>query len=343
MKFGIWLIAVALAGCAAERFENPVIDADWPDPAFWQVDGHLYSVATGLETIRTSEDGINWRDTGIAPLSPAAREKLVGISRCIWAPCVKKIGGKWILYISSFIDDVDCRVSAFVSTSPTGPFEYASEVVNGPGLGIVNAIDPYILENEGTIWMFFGSCQGGIHRVRLTDDGLAIRPGEKPVHVAGLGSVWKDGKRVNSWGWPGTWEGSYLHHHDGWWYLFFSGGKYNDNSYHLMVGRSRTLDGVFLNREGEKLTDAKAKPILYSDKGDRFFGPGHNGEVIKSVDGREYMYFHSHDANRENRDERPTFLQELKWDKDGWPYFEGGKPLQYERKFIISESVLSGS
>ena len=329
------------SGCASvgrgADFANPVIAEDWPDPAFWHVDGKYYSVATMLRKIRVSDNAIDWEDTGIDPLTPAARAKLNSVTTNLWAPCVLKIGDNWVLYISLFVDDADCRVAALTSKSPTGPFEYAAEVVNGKKLGILNAIDPYIFKDEsGTVWMFFGSCQDGIHRVRLTDDGLAIRPGEKPVHVAGRRSPWdKDGKMVKIWGEPGTWEGSFLVKRGGWWYFFFSGGIFCDHTYHLMVGRSRKVDGVFVNRDGEPLTEAKAKPILMSDKGDRLYGPGHNGEIVRTDDGRDFMFFHCHDT-RFPKDDRPTYLQELLWDCDGWPYFEDDKPKLRDSRFVAT-------
>lgn len=324
--------ALATAGCATTAedlgtFTNPVIAADWPDPAIYCQDGVYYSVATMLSTVRRSTNLIDWEDTGIDPLSKAARAKLHTISKNLWAPCVVKLNGKWVLYISLFISDFDCRVEALVSDSPTGPFEYAAEVVNGPAVKILNTIDPFVLEADGKVWMFVGSCADGIHRVELTADGLAAKPGAKYVHVAGRRNP---GRRI--WGEPGTWEGSYLLRRRGWWYLFFSGGIYSDHTYHLMVGRSRTIDGVFLNREGRPLTEGAAKPILCSGKGDKFYGPGHNGDVFTSADGRDWMFYHSHDTAFPKQ-ARPTLLQELKWTADDWPCFENDRPKLVERRF----------
>lgn len=327
---------LATAGCTSwgpadlGTFTNPVIAADWPDPAIYCENGVFYSVATGLATVRTSTNLIDWTDTKIDPLSPAARAKLLSISKNLWAPCVVKLEGRWVLYISLFISDPDCRVEALVSDSPTGPFEYAGEVVNGKAVGIQNTIDPFVVKAEdGKVWMFVGSCADGIHRVELTADGLAAKPDAKYVHVAGRRNP---GRRI--WGEPGTWEGSYLLKRNGWWYFFFSGGIYCDHTYHLMVGRSRTIDGVFVNREGQPLTAGQAKPILLSDKGDKFFGPGHNGEVFTSEDGRDFMFFHSHDTAFP-QDARPTLLQELKWGADGWPYFENDRPKLTETRFRV--------
>lgn len=326
------------AGCAtkgdcAPLFTNPVISVDWPDPALWRgPDGTFYSVATGLRTIRSSRNLFDWTDTGIAPLSPAAATRLRGISKNWWAPCVKPLGGKWVLYISHLNTDVDCTVSALVSDGPTGPFEFVRTIIDGKALKIENTIDPFVVETEGRVWMFFGSDQDGIHRVELTSDGLQVKAGAAPVHVAGIR---KKVPGKSQWGEQGCWEGTYLHPHGGKWYLFCSGGRYDLGTYHLVVGRSDRIDGVFLDREGNPMAKGLARPMLYSEEGDKFIGPGHNGEVFESVDGREWMFFHAHDAAFKDPRARPTLLQELKWTADGWPYFEGGKPKLHETRFVV--------
>ena len=59
------------APCGAnDTFINPVIAADWPDPAVWKDGSWYYSVATMLRTIRRSRDLMDWEDARIDPLTP---------------------------------------------------------------------------------------------------------------------------------------------------------------------------------------------------------------------------------------------------------------------------------
>ena len=314
-------------------FENPVIPVDWPDPAIYRGEhGMYYSVATMLRTVRMSSNLIEWTDTGVMPLSANALTKLNKISKNWWAPCVKLLSGKYVLYISHFNTDVDCSISVLVANNPTGPFEFVRTLLDGKKLGIENMIDPFVVADAGRVWLFAGSNQDGLHRLELTEDGLLLKPGTKPVHVAGIR---KKVPGKSQWGEAGCWEGTYLHPHGGKWYLFASGGRFDIGTYHLLVGRADTIDGVFYDREGNPLTAGLAKPILFSEDGDRFSGPGHNGEVFTSVDGREWMFFHAHDAALPNKGDRPTLLQELKWTDDGWPYFEGGKVQLKQERFLI--------
>ena len=158
-----------------------------------------------------------------------------------------------------------------------------------------------------------------IHRVELSADGLSV----KPVHVAGVRRPADKMKHA--------WEGSYLHFRKGWWYLFVSGGHYGDHTYYLTVGRSRRIDGEFQDSKGRPMTDGLAEPILSSGEGDFFYGPGHNGEIFTSADGRDYIFYHAH-ARSFKPSERPTLLQELLWSEDGWPRFKDDRPQKTVRK-----------
>ena len=116
-----------------------------------------------------------------------------------------------------------------------------------------------------------------------------------------------------------------------WWYLFASSGEYNNGTYAIVVGRARHLTDDFTDRTGRLMKEGFAETILRSRPGDRFYGPGHNGEIFSSPSGRTYMVYHCHDRELtpyrpHGYNPRPFFLQEILWDSDGWPYFETGRP-----------------
>lgn len=71
------------------------------------------------------------------------------------------------------------------------------------------------------------------------------------------------------------------------------------------------------------MTDGSATDVLKTKIGDRFFGPGHNGEIT-TIDGRDYIPFHCHIAGERTKD-RSLFVSELTWDADGCPYVENVK------------------
>ena len=304
-------------------FANPVIAVDWPDPTIWEADGTYYTVATGMRTIRTSTDLVHWTDSGKAPLSAEARSSAAAQGRNFWAPDVVRIGDRWMLYLTCYNSDKDCGIFAFSSLTPDGPFEFIGKITHSKDTGIKDTIDPEVLRDpdSGQLWLFFGSV-GSMHRVKLNPQGTGVAEGAVYEHVAGL-KIDDNPSRTM------VFEGAYLHRHGGWWYLFVSGGNYGDGSYKIRCGRSKTLDGKFLDNDGRPMTEGHAKLLLSSDPEDTFYGPGHNGEIFTDATGQDYMLFHCHSRDSQSR-ARFTFLQRLYWGQDGWPYFETGKVLAEE-------------
>ncbi|MCF0176790.1 MAG: DUF2961 domain-containing protein [Bacteroidales bacterium] len=308
-----------------ENFGNAVIPFNWPDPTIWQADGKFYTVATGINTILESTNLVNWKNMRRRPLTEEAAQSVRSLSKKVWAPDMVRIGDKWMLYLTLYGTGAeDSRIGAFSSDSPTGPWKFESVITDSKDTGIKDTIDPEVVADPATgkLWLFFGSI-GKVHRVELDRTGTALAKKAKYVHVAGV-----DGDSDHSR--EKVFEGSYLHQHDGWWYLFASKGQYWSHTYGIVVGRSRTLDGVFLDREGRPMTEGYGTLILGSDKGDRFYGPGHNGEIFTDATGQDYMLFHCHDKKAESSGVRHTLLQRIFWGEDGWPYFDGGKVAETE-------------
>jgi len=333
----LFFIEVSVTACSTERssqdecskFNNPVTSFDWPDPTVWYSDGHYYSVATGVGTILTSTDMVNWKKMNSAPLKRSALEIIRKHGSHFWAPDVVKVGEKWMMYLTCYNSDIDCSIAALSSDYAYGPFEWVGIITSSKDTGIKDTIDPEVVydEKQSKLWLFFGSV-GRIHRVQLSDDGCSLARGAEYVPVAGL-SIEMDKTRGK------VFEGSYLFYHGGFWYLFVSSGNYNDSSYRIKVGRSASLDGEFLDKEGKRMLDGHASTVLSSEDGDRFYGPGHNGEIFTDQRGQHYIFFHCHDK-MSNSQSRFTFLQRIFWDTDGWPYFETGKPKYEETAPVIS-------
>lgn len=303
-------------GYAQVDVRNPVTSHDWADPTVWQAgDGYYYSMATGGGRLIRSSDLREWQRTDISPFDEQTWSRLHQIGNHLWAPDVTMVDGSRIAYVTMYRSAEDASIVALKEVTP-GHFEYAATLTQGKVTGILDTIDPEAVTDgkTGRVWLFFGSI-GGIHRVELTKDGLAIKPDAKYEHVAGV-TMHEDGSRMR------VFEGSYLYRRKGYWYLFVSAGWYNNASYHLCVGRSRKLTGTFRDREGHDMRLGYATTILSSQEGDRFFGPGHCGEIITLPDGKDYITYHCHDKEMDGGNPRPMMLQQISWDNDGWPFFE---------------------
>ncbi|MBR0503878.1 MAG: family 43 glycosylhydrolase [Kiritimatiellae bacterium] len=319
------LPAVAQGGVA---FTNPVWRADAPDPTCWRADDGYYLTSTARALLK-STDLVHWQKVRDDFLAPGERARIKRDWRGIWAPDVARIGNAWNLYVSYWNGAENTAIAVYTCDRPEGPFTNGVIVTDGRVTGIRDTIDPdAVVDPEtGKTWLFFGSV-GKVHRVELTADGRALAPGAAYVHVAGLND--RDPKsRPHR---RHVFEGTYLYHRGDWWYLFASSGEYNHGTYAVVVGRARHLTDDFTDRAGRLMKEGFAETILRSRRGDRFYGPGHNGEIFTAPSGRTYMIYHCHDRaatpyQPHGYNPRPLFLQEVLWDADGWPYFETGRPV----------------
>lgn len=313
----VFLVSL-LAG--AQQVKNPVWHRNWPDPTIWQGDdGRYYCIATSPRRCLVSDDLFNWNLSDITPIDPESWQTVTAVSHHLWAPDVTTVGDRRLMYITLYNSAEDSSIGVLTETLP-GRFRFNGIITKGSETGIEDTIDPEVVTDPqtGQVWMFFGSV-GGIHRVELAPDGLSLKEGSRYEHVAGQ-TVHQCPDRSK------VFEGSYLHWHRGYWYLFVSSGFYGNHTYQLQVGRSKELTGQFLNREGKPMTEGYATPVLHSDEGDNFFGPGHCGEIFTAADGNEYIFYHCHVRNSRNPNHRPMFMSRIQWDQDEWPYVEGGKP-----------------
>ena len=327
-------------------FSNPVFAHDWADPDVWQGDdGNYYTFSTagakysgGLGKFLCSEDMVRW-DTipdYVWTLETLAQLKKYGDN--IWAPQVVKIKGQWLMYVSCYTSESKSAIAVLTLDSKTfptgdgahGPWSFHSVLTQSSVSKINDTIDPFVVEDPetGKVWMFFGGVDK-VYRVELASDGLSLAE-ENPTytHVAGL-KYSEDHSREK------VFEASSLYYHDGYWYLFVSAGLYSDYSYSLKVGRSETLTGDFVDKNGNSLKDGIATKILSTSKSSTdFWGPGHNGGIFKDIEGRTYMYYHCHakdvPVTVAGYTPRALMLQQMFWGENGWPYFKGGKPVGTE-------------
>ena len=312
------LLFASAVATQAQEIANPVWQNSWPDPTIWQAeDGNYYSLCTGLRRTLISKDLFHWDVIERSVVSKEAWSKMREYGQYFWAPDIVTINGQRLMYITLYNSAKDSSIAVLKEVSPN-KFEFHDIVTRSIETGIIDTIDAEVVKDKksGKVWLFFGSI-GKIHRVELTRDGLGIKKGAKYTHAAGL-SKKESRSRAK------VFEGCYLHRHNGYWYMFVSAGWYNDHTYKLLVGRSRKLTGIFRDREGRPMTEGYATPVIVSEKGDFFYGPGHCGEIF-TKDNREYIFYHCHNKGTEHRF-RPLMLQEIKWDSYGWPYVEGGKP-----------------
>lgn len=311
-------------------YTNPVWAHDWPDPTVWKADdGYFYSLSTNCEVTIRSKDLAHWEDAHIDPFDKDTKAKLQAAGWNLWAPDVTTVNGKRLCYVACYNGAADASICVTEETDEPNHFKFVGILTQGKNTGIADTIDPEVVVDEetGKVWLFFGSI-GRIHRIELTSDGKALKEGAEYIPVAGLKSE-QDPTRVK------VLEGSYLYKHGDYWYLFASSGWYYNETYLMRVGRSKSLEGDFVDKYGNSLLTGIASQMIYSTS--RFYGPGHNGEIIEDKLGRFFITYHCHDKQTDNGNSRPMFLQELFWGKDGWPYLGNDGRVVLEAEVPVFE------
>ena len=305
------LLLSMAAAAQTSTYRNPVIDRSAPDPTVLRADdGTFYLYST--EDVRnlpiySSRNLVDWKFVGTA-FNEQSRPQWLPDGG-IWAPCINRIGSKYVLYYSKSVwgGEWDAGIGVATSSSPTGPFTDCGNMFVSRGIGIQNCIDPFYIEDGGRKYLFWGSFRG-IYGAELTDDGLKLKPGVKPQQVAGT-----------------FMEATYIKRRGGYYYLFGSAGTCCDgerSTYRVTVGRSRSLFGPYTDRQGRPLLDNHYEVVLHRNQ--RVIGPGHNAEFVSDAEGNDWMLYHGFSADTPDEG-RKVWLDRIDW-VDGWPHIMGNVP-----------------
>ncbi len=332
-----WAAAAAPAG--GTSYVNPVSRSfadTFADPAVIRgKDGWWYSYGTSDPLregegrshripIARSHDLVDWEHIGDA-FSDATLPSWAEPTAGIWAPDIRYVDGEWRMYYvvtETKVSPVegDNAIGMATAPSPAGPWTDSGAPVVGPrpapGGGYLWTFDPAaVTDTDGSQWLFYGSYFGGIHVVRLDDEGR---------HAVGAPTMVAIDNKF---------EGAYVIRRDGWWYLFASTANCcagPTTGYSVQVGRSRDLRGPYVDREGTPLTISRAggTPTLIQN-GNRWIGAGHNA-VVTDLAGQDWIVYHAIDPADPYLDgtsginERPMLLDRLDW-IDGWPQVRAGR------------------
>lgn len=280
------------------------------DPVIIAASGkyYIYSTGEGLP-IHESSDLVHWRLTGSAFLQKPDWVKTTAESdpNGLWAPDLSFFNGQYHLYYaaSSFGSRNSCIGHA---TSPSlDPLAWADHgsVICSTTDDDWNAIDPAaVVDQAGGAWLAFGSFWSGLKVMPLDSDGNVVGTAMTSLATRSNQAV----------------EASYIIHHGDSYYLFESVDfccRGVDSTYKIMVGRSASITGPYVDRDGTPLLAGGGTLILQGDT--RWKGPGHN--AILHTDAGDYNIYHSYDADAGGA---PTLrISEMTWTSDGWPVSAG--------------------
>jgi len=277
---------------------------------------YLFATGQGIVS-RSSADKIFWVAGPKVFANPPAwtTNAVPGFTGTFWAPDVLYFSNRYHLYYS--VSTFGSQISAIglvtnPTLDPTDPnylwTDQGPVITSTNGLAY-NTIDPCMAwDASGKLWLCFGSYWNGIYITQLDPaTGLRITPNSPTYRLADSGSI----------------EASYIFRQGNYYYLFCNWGSCCDgvdSTYNIRVGRSTSITGPYLDRNGVDL--ANGGGTLFMRASGKYSGPGHVG--ILSEGGALFLTHHYYDANSwdsgYNAYGTPRFaMLPLSWTADGWP------------------------
>ncbi len=321
LNFILVFFAIAVLGCKAQSKQMIV-----HDPVAIEADGKYYMFGTGpgIES-GVSDDIVNWTkytSQVFDPMPDWFKKEVPNFNGHIWAPDIIYRNGKYYLYYS--ISSFGSNLSAIgVATNTTLDrnnkdskwVDHGIVVRSYPGRDNWNAIDPNIIFDENDVpWMSFGSFWGGLKIVKLNDDLISLaEPQEWYTIAARPRNLGTDEAEAGN----GAIEGPFIIKKDEYYYMFVSFDlccRGAESTYHVRVGRSESVTGPYLDRDGVPMTQGGGTLVIEGD--DDFYAIGHNS--VYDFGGTHYMFSHGYDAHDNGLPKLLVHI--LGWDEAGWPF-----------------------
>jgi arabinan endo-1,5-alpha-L-arabinosidase len=272
-------------------------------------DGGYILAGTGNNLVlATSTDRTAWRSAGtVFPGGATWTTSYTGGSATLWAPDISYHNGQYYLYYAASTFGSN-KSAIFLATSPTG----ASGSWTNRGLVIAtsssnnyNAIDPNLfVDSSGRWWLTLGSFWTGIKEIAL-DPSTGLRSSSDT-------SVRSIATRTTA---SGAVEAPFLFQHGGYYYLWTSWDvccQGASSTYRIMVGRSTSPTGPFVDRNGTPLTSNGGTQVLAGHGS--IHGPG--GQSVIADSDADVLFYHYYADNGAAL----LGINLIGYDSAGWPF-----------------------
>jgi len=287
------------------------------DPVIAHETDTYYVFSTGsLIPFICSKDKVVWEFCGrVFEKNPPWTREINPNLVDIWAPDISFYNNQWHLYyaVSTFgSQNSAIGLATNVTLDPKSPdYEWVDqgEVLRSHPGDQWNAIDPnLVLDENDEPWLVWGSFWHGIWTRKIDKSTGQLDANDSTYHHLA--------DRSTGPGDTSAIEGPFIISREGKWYLFVSFDQCCqgvDSTYNVHVGRSDTLTGPYVDREGVPLTEGGGTLIL-SAYG-QWKGPGHNGILFEN--GIYWIVYHAYDAKQIGISK--LRIESISWDASGWP------------------------
>ena len=306
-----------------------------PVMAFEDSTYHIFATGMGIQHM-TSTDRKNWtvyKEPVMSVIPKWTHDSVPGFEHHVWAPDVIKWHGKWWMAYSCSTFGKNGSTIGLLSTKKLASGIWNDEgciVTSREGRDNWNAIDPnFVIDDNDQPWLVWGSFWDGIQVIRL-DTTMHVAKGEKSRTIARRFNLTSEESKnalpinpnppknpTSDFAGPNAIEAPFIFKHNGWYYLFVSwdyccqGAKSN---YRVAVGRSKNVDGPYLDSNGIDMRYGGGNLFIEGDK-KAFEAAGHCAAY--HIDRQDIFICHGYSVAHNGASiliQRP-----ISWTADGWP------------------------
>ena len=353
LVFPLMLLAscVVMAQGQRHRFPREAFTTDTPmvhDPVMAYEDSTWYIFATGMGIQQmTSKDRKNWTvcpEPVMSVIPKWTHDSVPGFRSHVWAPDLIQWHGRWWLAYSCSTFGKNGSAIGLLSTPSLASGLWDDEgciVASRENRDNWNAIDPnFVIDDNDQPWLVWGSFW----------DGIQIAPLDTTLHLKSQGNHKAQSSKLKAqsktiarrfnlnsseskaalpinpnppknptsdYAGPNAIEAPFVFKHNGWYYLFVSwdyccqGAKSN---YRVAVGRSKTVDGPYLDSQGIDMRYGGGNLFLEGDK-KTYEAAGHC--AVYTFGNEDIFICHGYSVAQNGASvliQRP-----IRWTSDGWP------------------------
>lgn len=329
----------ALAALLALSATTQAAQVEVHDPVMAKEGNKYYVFSTGPGiTFYSSTNMKDWKPEGRVFEGQPKWAKTVAPSfdGHIWAPDIHHHNGKYYLYYSvSGFGKMTSGIGVTVNKTldPQSPdYKWVDQgllLQSVPGRDLWNAIDSNIvMDDKGTAWMSFGSFWAGLKLVKLDASHTKLA---EPQEWKTIAARARPAFTPDDMAGPAEIEAPFIFRKNGYYYLFASWGLCcgkEKSTYHVVVGRSRSVTGPYLDKEGKDMVNGGGSLVIAGDKD--WVALGHNSAY--TFDGKDYMVLHAYETA--DRYMQKLKVLEMTWDKEGWPVIDQKELNRYQSNLV---------
>lgn len=312
-----------------KTYTNPVYPHYFADPYVWQHQGIYYAIGTGpaeaageveetgqrrVFPLLRSHNLINWEFVQNALVRPDS-----SLGDNFWAPEIAYCDGTFYLYYSVGHEDKNHQLRVATSADPVGPYQDVGKPLLDPQ-SCPFAIDPHAFcDDDGQWYLFYAQDFLDISENIRAGTALMVDCLETMTKLAGEGKVVlrarSDWQRfladrpmyggVYDWH---TLEGPCVRKYGDRYYCFYSGGRWETDSYGVDYGVAEHVMGPYSDAGNE------AGPRVLRSHPGYVLGPGHNSITVGPDGETDYIVYHAWDTGMQAR---RMCIDPINWTAEG--------------------------